>query len=125
MERRLCEDLRAAGYDVMNDAKWSFELNDDGAKRWRIASRTRLSRRLSPCCSTRRSGTPFDYRYRLHGHPLWVSSIDLAKPWPTVRKGLDRLAQTLSGHKWISRAGCSMTRGSSGTAARPWRGPEP
>ena len=45
------------------------------------------------------TGTTFDYRYRLHGHPLWVSSVDLAKPWPTVRKGLDRLAQTLSGHK--------------------------
>ena len=44
------------------------------------------------------AGTTFDYRYRLHGHPLWVSSVDLAKPWPAVREGLDRLAEALSGH---------------------------
>ena len=27
----------------------------------------------------------FDYRYRLHGHSLWVRSVDLAKPWQAVR----------------------------------------
>ena len=48
------------------------------------------------------AGTTFDYRYRLHGHPLWVSSIDLAKPWPAVREGLDRLAEALSGHAGLN-----------------------
>ncbi len=45
------------------------------------------------------AGTTFDYRYRVHGHPLRVSSVDLTKPWPAVREGLDRLAEALSGHK--------------------------
>ena len=45
------------------------------------------------------TGTTFDYRYRVHGHPLQVWSVDLAKPWPTVRDGLDRLAQALAAHK--------------------------
>ena len=45
------------------------------------------------------AGTTFDYRYRVHGHPLRVSSVDLTKPWPAVREGLDRLADALSGHK--------------------------
>ena len=45
------------------------------------------------------AGATFDYRYDVHGHPLWVSSVDLAKPWPAVREGLDRLAEALSGHK--------------------------
>ena len=45
------------------------------------------------------TGTTFDYRFRVHGHPLWVSSVDLAKPWLTVREGLDRLAQALSMYK--------------------------
>ena len=38
----------------------------------------------------------FDYRYRVHGHPLWVRSVDLAKPWQTVRADLHRFAQALS-----------------------------
>ena len=42
------------------------------------------------------AGTTFDYRYCVHGHPLWVSSVDLAKPWPSVRADLHRLAQELS-----------------------------
>ena len=45
------------------------------------------------------AGTTFSYRYDMHGHPLWVSSVDLTKPWPAVREGLDRLAEALSGHK--------------------------
>ena len=44
------------------------------------------------------AGTTFDYRYRLHGHPVWVLSVDLAKPWPAVRERLDRPAVALSGH---------------------------
>ena len=44
------------------------------------------------------AGATFDYRYDVHGHPLWVSSVDLAKPWSVVREGLDRLAEVLSGH---------------------------
>ena len=43
--------------------------------------------------------TTFDYRYCMHGHPLWVSAVDLAKPWPAVREGLDYLAKALSAHK--------------------------
>ena len=45
------------------------------------------------------AGTTFDYRYRVHGHPLWVSAVDLAKPWPAVREGLDRFAAALSEQK--------------------------
>ncbi len=45
------------------------------------------------------AGATFDYHYRVHGHPLWVCSVDLAKPWPAVRDGLDRLAEALWGHK--------------------------
>ena len=45
------------------------------------------------------AGTTFDYRYRVHGHPLWVSAVDLAKPWPAVRRDLDRLAEALSAYK--------------------------
>ena len=42
------------------------------------------------------AGTTFDFRYRVHGHPLWVRSVDLAKPWQAVREDLHRLAQALS-----------------------------
>ena len=42
------------------------------------------------------AGATFGYRYDVHGHPLWVSSVDLAKPWPAVRADLHRLAQELS-----------------------------
>ena len=45
------------------------------------------------------AGATFGYRYDVHGHPLWVSSVDLAKPWPAVCEGLNRLAGALSGHK--------------------------
>ena len=45
------------------------------------------------------AGATFDYRYRVQGHPLWVWSVDLAKPWPAVRDGLDRLAGALLGYK--------------------------
>ena len=45
------------------------------------------------------AGTTFGYGYDMHGHPLWVSSVDLAKPWPAVREGLNRLAEDLSGQK--------------------------
>ena len=44
-------------------------------------------------------GAAFGYRYEVHGHPLWVSSVDLAKPWPAVREGLDRLAEAFSGQQ--------------------------
>ena len=53
------------------------------------------------------SGTTFDYRYRLHGHPLWVTSVDLAKPWPDVREGLDRLADALSATKGLRARGAA------------------
>ena len=42
------------------------------------------------------AGATFSYRYDVHGHPLWVSSVDLVKPWPAVREGLDRLAEALA-----------------------------
>ena len=42
------------------------------------------------------AGMTFDYRYRLHGHPVWVRSIDLAEQWPSVRDDLNRFAQSLS-----------------------------
>ena len=42
------------------------------------------------------AGATFDYRYRVHGHPLWVRSVDLAKPWQTVRADLHHLALALS-----------------------------
>ena len=45
------------------------------------------------------AGTTFDYRYRVHGHPLRVSAVDLAKPWPAVREDLDRLAESLLAQK--------------------------
>lgn len=48
------------------------------------------------------AGTTFDYRYRLHEHPLWVSSVDLTKPWPEVRERLDRLAEAVSEHRGTS-----------------------
>ena len=44
------------------------------------------------------AGTTFHHRYRLHGHPLSVMSVDLAKPWPAVREGLNSLAQAVSRH---------------------------
>ena len=44
------------------------------------------------------AGATFNYRYRMHGHSLWVSSVDLAKPWQTVRGDLDRFVQALSAH---------------------------
>ena len=42
------------------------------------------------------AGESFDYRYHVHRHPLWVWSVDLAKPWQSVRADLHRLAQELS-----------------------------
>ena len=42
------------------------------------------------------TGETFDYRYDVHGHPLWVWSVDLAKPWQAVRADLHRLALELS-----------------------------
>ena len=44
------------------------------------------------------AGTTFDYRYRLHGHPLSVLSVDLGKPWPAVREDLNRLVEVVSRH---------------------------
>ena len=41
------------------------------------------------------AGGPFDYRYNLHGHPLWVRSIDLAQPWRRLRTDLVCLAEDL------------------------------
>ncbi len=49
------------------------------------------------------TGTAFDYRYRVDGHPLRVLAVDLAKPWPGVRQGLDRLAEALSEQKGRAR----------------------
>ena len=37
MEKRLCDGLKAAGYDVMNDVKCRRELTDDGEEQWRLA----------------------------------------------------------------------------------------
>ena len=45
------------------------------------------------------AGATFCCQHGVHGHPLWVSSVDLAKPWPAVREGLDLLAEALLGHK--------------------------
>ena len=45
------------------------------------------------------AGATFSYRYDVHGHPLWVSSVDLVKPWPAVREGLDSLAEALAAYK--------------------------
>lgn len=42
------------------------------------------------------AGHSFADRYCVHGHPLWVRSVDLAKPWPEVRANPDRLAAALS-----------------------------
>ena len=42
------------------------------------------------------TGATFDYRYHVHGHPLWVRAVDLAKPWQTVRADLHCFAQALS-----------------------------
>ena len=37
MEKRLCDGLKAAGYDVMNDVKCRRELTGDGEEQWRLA----------------------------------------------------------------------------------------
>lgn len=37
----------------------------------------------------------FSYRYRVHDHPLWVRSLDLAKPWQEIRKDMDRFVAEL------------------------------
>ena len=37
MERRLCEDLRAAGYEVMNEVRCRLQFRGDGEERWRLA----------------------------------------------------------------------------------------
>lgn len=37
MEKLLCEDLKEAGYDVMNRVTCRFELDNDGKNKWRIA----------------------------------------------------------------------------------------
>ena len=42
------------------------------------------------------AGTTFDFRYRVHGHPLWVRSVNLAMPWQAVREDLHNLAKALS-----------------------------
>ena len=42
------------------------------------------------------AGGPFDYRYNLHGHPLWVRSVDLAQPWRGLRNDLICLAEDLA-----------------------------
>ena len=42
------------------------------------------------------AGGPFDYRYDLRGHPLWVRSVDLAQPWRGLRTDLIRLAEDLA-----------------------------
>lgn len=47
MERLLCEDLRARGYDVMNNVKCRFELDADGENRWQIA-RTAFRKEFPP-----------------------------------------------------------------------------
>ena len=41
------------------------------------------------------AGDLFDYRYYLHGHPLWVRSVNLAQPWRVLRADLIRLADEL------------------------------
>ena len=41
------------------------------------------------------AGGLFDYRYYLHGHPLWVRSVDLSQPWRGLRADLIRLADEL------------------------------
>ena len=37
MEKLLCDDLRAAGHEVMNQVSWRYRLDDDGRERWRVA----------------------------------------------------------------------------------------
>ena len=37
MEQRLCDDLKAAGYEVMNKVKCRRQLRGDGEERWRLA----------------------------------------------------------------------------------------
>ena len=37
----------------------------------------------------------FSYHYRVHNHPLWVRSLDLAKPWQEIRKDMDRFVAEL------------------------------
>ena len=38
MEKLLCNCLKDAGYKVMNDVRWRFELSgDDAVEKWRIA----------------------------------------------------------------------------------------
>lgn len=37
MEKLLCDDLKAAGYDVMNTVICRFQLSDDGAAKWEAA----------------------------------------------------------------------------------------
>lgn len=48
MEKLLCDELRAAGYEVMNEVRWRYRLDDDGEEKWRIvraAFRAELERR--------------------------------------------------------------------------------
>ena len=40
-------------------------------------------------------GESFGYRYRIHDHPLWVRSLDLAQPWQEIREELLGLAAEL------------------------------
>ena len=42
------------------------------------------------------AGDLLDYRYNLHGHPLWVRSVDLAQPWQGLRADLICLAEDLA-----------------------------
>ena len=64
------------------------------------------------------AGATFHYRYRVHGHPLWVSSVDLAKRWQTVRGDLDRLAHALSAHTGTDGAGDGVSRGMTAATSR-------
>ena len=36
-KKLLCNCLKDAGYEVMNEVRWRFELSDDGKEKWRIA----------------------------------------------------------------------------------------
>lgn len=42
------------------------------------------------------AGDSFNYRYDLHGHPLWVRSVNLAQPWQRLRSDLIRLSENLA-----------------------------
>lgn len=41
-------------------------------------------------------GNSFDYRYDLHGQPLWIRSLNLAQPWRRLRTELIRLSEDLA-----------------------------